>query len=361
MSTKKAKTKIDPGKLTDLKDIEGLIRKQFGEESIMLMSDGPKKIETSPTGSLLLDIQLGGGIPKGRIIEIYGPEASGKTTISLHIAAEIQKAGGLVAFIDAEHAIDPTYAQNIGVDMKNLLLSQPDSAEQALDIVEALVDTGKLRLIIIDSVAALTPQAEIDGEMGDHTMGLQARIMSKALRKLTAKAQKAGTTILFINQLRMKIGVMFGNPETTTGGNGLKYYASVRLDVRRVKSKDPSVDAAKEGIMKVKVVKNKVAVPFGEAEIPVTFGVGIDVIKEAYALAKNLCGLIETRGGTHLYKGSEVIKLSDGTELKNDENDVNNKFASKGSEAVDKLKAEPAFVKALQKEITNKMKQMVAE
>lgn len=253
------------------------IEKQFGKGSIMRLGSQEKvKVEVIPTGALSLDIALGvGGIPKGRIIEIYGPESSGKTTLAIHILAEAQKKGDAVAFIDAEHAFDPTYATNIGLDIDNLYISQPDFGEQALEILETLVRSAAFGVIVVDSVAALTPRAEIEGEMGDSHMGLQARLMSQALRKLTAIAGKTGTTIIFLNQLRMKIGIMFGNPETTTGGNALKFYASIRMDIRQ---KDKIV---KDGQVighsrKVKIVKNKVAPPFKEATFNMIYPMGID-------------------------------------------------------------------------------------
>ena len=282
------------------------IHKQFGSGSIMRL-DGSEvqQIEVIPTGSVALDVALGcGGLPRGRIIEIYGPESSGKTTLTLHAIAEAQRAGGVCAFIDAEHALDTEYARRLGVDLEDLLVSQPDCGEQALEICDTLVRTGAIDLIVVDSVAALTPRAEIEGEMGDAHMGLQARLMSQALRKLTAIISRTRTTIVFINQLRMKIGVVYGNPETTTGGNALKFYCSVRLDIRRKKA----IKRGEETIgseVKVKVVKNKCAPPFREAEFEILYGTGINKLGELADTAEKL-GLVEKSGTWYSYEGERI-------------------------------------------------------
>lgn len=281
------------------------IERQFGQGSIMKLGEGSKvSVDTFPSGSLSLDLALGGGIPRGRIIEIYGPESSGKTTLALHAVAEVQKKGGLAAFIDAEHALDPEYAAKIGVKLDDVLISQPDTGEQALEICETLVRSSAVDLIVVDSVAALTPRAEIEGDMGDSHMGLQARLMSQALRKLTGVIAKSQTTVIFINQLRMKIGVMFGNPEVTAGGNALKYYASVRLDIRRSEQiKD--ADTVIGNHVKVKVVKNKIAAPFKIAEFDIMYNEGISRAGDIIDLAVTE-GLVNKAGAWFSYKDEKI-------------------------------------------------------
>ncbi len=281
------------------------IEKQFGAGSIMKLGEGHKiDIETISTGALSLDLALGGGIPKGRIIEVYGPESSGKTTLALHAVAEVQKNGGVAAFVDAEHALDPEYAARIGVNLDTLLISQPDTGEQALEITETLVRSSAVDLVIVDSVAALVPRAEIEGEMGDAHVGLQARLMSQALRKLTGVISKSKCTVIFINQLRIKIGVMFGNPETTAGGQALKYYASVRMDIRGTEQiKDGDVSIGKH--VKVKVVKNKVAAPFKVAEFDIMFNEGISTAGDLLDLAVKHA-LVEKSGAWYAYKGDKI-------------------------------------------------------
>ena len=283
------------------------IEKQYGKGSVMKLGDNSANmnVETVPTGSLSLDIALGlGGLPKGRIIEVYGPESSGKTTVALHCVAEVQKRGGIAGFIDAEHALDPVYARNIGVDIDNLYISQPDCGEQALEITETLVRSGAVDIVVVDSVAALVPKAEIDGDMGDSHVGLQARLMSQALRKLTAVISKSNCIVIFINQLREKVGVMFGNPETTTGGRALKFYSSVRLDVRRTESLKQAGEIVGNHV-RVKVVKNKIAPPFREAEFDIMFGQGISREGDVLDLAVN-AGIVNKSGAWYAYEGDKI-------------------------------------------------------
>ena len=292
----------------------GQIEKQFGKGSVMRLGDAAASfdVETVSTGSLGLDIALGvGGLPRGRVVEIFGPESSGKTTLTLQVIAEVQRAGGTAAFVDAEHALDPSYAEKLGVNIDDLLVSQPDTGEQALEITDMLVRSSAVDIVVVDSVAALTPKAEIEGEMGEMQVGLQARLMSQALRKLTGNIKRSNTIVIFINQIRMKIGVMFGNPETTTGGNALKFYASVRLDIRRI-------GAIKNGeevvgnMTRVKVVKNKVAPPFREAEFEIMYGQGISREGEIIELASSL-GIVEKSGSWYAYKGNRIGQGKDNT------------------------------------------------
>ena len=302
---KNAKTEAQDGKSEALKLAIAQITKQFGDGSIMKLGETPKMdVELLPSGSLSLDLALGGGWPKGRIIEIYGPESSGKTTLALHAIAEIQKQGGQAAFIDAEHALDPAYAKKIGVNTADLLISQPDNGEQALEICETLVRSNAVDLIVVDSVAALVPQAEIDGDMGDAQMGLQARLMSQAMRKLTGIISKSRGTVIFINQIRMKIGVMFGNPETTTGGNALKFYASVRVDIRRI-GQIKEGDNISGNRTKIKVVKNKIAAPFRTAEFDIMYNEGISKAGDVLDLGVTY-GVLEKAGAFIKYNGETL-------------------------------------------------------
>lgn len=283
------------------------IEKQYGKGSVMKLGDtaAHMNIETVPTGSISLDIALGlGGVPKGRVVEIYGPESSGKTTVALHMVAEVQKRGGIAGFIDAEHALDPVYAKNIGVDIDNLYISQPDNGEQALEITETMVRSGAVDIIIVDSVAALVPKAEIDGDMGDSHVGLQARLMSQALRKLTAIISKSNCIVIFINQLREKVGVMFGNPETTTGGRALKFYSSIRMDVRRIESLKQGGDVVGNRT-RIKVVKNKIAPPFKEAEFDIMFGQGISREGDVLDLAANE-NIVVKSGAWYAYNDAKI-------------------------------------------------------
>ena len=331
----------DNDKLRALESALGQIEKQYGKGSVMKLGDSAAhmNVEAVPTGSLSLDIALGvGGIPKGRIVEIYGPESSGKTTVALHMVAEIQKRGGIAGFIDAEHALDPVYAKNIGVDIDNLYISQPDNGEQALEITETMVRSGAIDIVIVDSVAALVPKAEIEGDMGDSHVGLQARLMSQALRKLTAAISRSNCIVIFINQLREKVGVMFGNPETTTGGRALKFYSSVRLDVRRIES----LKAAGEVVgsrTRIKVVKNKVAPPFKEAEFDIMFGKGISKEGDILDLAANE-NIIVKSGAWFAYNDAKIgqgrenakLYLKENPEVMAEvENKVREKFGLNGA------------------------------
>ncbi|MEO0409417.1 MAG: recombinase RecA, partial [Cyanobacteria bacterium P01_A01_bin.135] len=288
------------------------IDRNFGKGTIMRLGDaGRMKVETIPTGALTLDLALGGGLPKGRVIEIYGPESSGKTTVALHALAEVQKTGGIAAFVDAEHALDPYYASNLGVDIENLLVSQPDTGESALEIVDQLIRSNAIDLVVVDSVAALVPRAEIEGEMGDSHVGLQARLMSQALRKITGNIGKTGCSVIFLNQLRQKIGISYGNPEVTTGGQALKFYASVRLDIRRIQTLKRGTE--EYGIRaKMKVAKNKVAPPFRIAEFDVIFGKGISSMGCVLDLAEET-GIITRRGAWYSYNGDNLAQGRDNT------------------------------------------------
>lgn len=300
-----AKAKTDSKRMQALKMAVGQIEKQFGSGSIMRLGEAQQVVvPTISTGSLSLDIALGGGIPRGRVVEVYGPEASGKTTLTLHAIAEIQQEGGTAAFIDAEHALDPEYAKKIGVKLEDLLISQPDTGEQALEIAETLVRSNAVDLVVVDSVAALTPKAELEGDMGDAHVGLQARLMSQALRKLTGAISKSKTTVIFVNQLRMKIGVMFGNPEVTSGGNALKYYSSVRLDIRRTQQIKSGDDVIGNHV-KVKVVKNKVAAPFKVAEFDIMYNEGISKEGDLIDLAVKH-GIVTKSGAWYEFKEEKI-------------------------------------------------------
>jgi recombination protein RecA len=305
-----AASKASAEKQKALSLVLGQIERNFGKGSIMRLGDATRmKVETIPSGALTLDLALGGGLPKGRVVEIYGPESSGKTTVALHAVAEIQKMGGIAAFVDAEHALDPTYAAALGVDISNLLVSQPDTGEAALEIVDQLVRSAAVDIVVIDSVAALVPRAEIEGEMGDTHVGLQARLMSQALRKITGSIGKSGCTVVFLNQLRQKIGVTYGSPETTTGGQALKFYASVRLDIRRIQTLKKGNE--EYGIRaKVKVAKNKVAPPFRIAEFDVIFGKGISTIGCLVDLAEET-GVITRKGAWYSYNGDNISQGRD--------------------------------------------------
>ena len=334
----------DTDKLKALESALGQIEKQYGKGSVMKLGDSAAhmNVEAVPTGSLSLDIALGvGGIPKGRIIEVYGPESSGKTTVALHMVAEIQKRGGIAGFIDAEHALDPVYAKNIGVDIDNLYISQPDNGEQALEITETMVRSGAIDIVIVDSVAALVPKAEIEGDMGDSHVGLQARLMSQALRKLTAAISRSNCIVIFINQLREKVGVMFGNPETTTGGRALKFYSSVRLDVRRIESLKVAGEVVGSRT-RIKVVKNKVAPPFKEAEFDIMFGKGISREGDILDLAANENIIIKS-GAWFAYNDAKIgqgrenakMYLKENPEVMAEvENKVREKFGLEASAAV---------------------------
>lgn len=305
-------TKItdNPDKQKALSLVLNQIERNFGKGTIMRLGDATRmRVETIPTGALTLDLALGGGLPKGRVIEIYGPESSGKTTLALHAIAEVQKAGGIAAFVDAEHALDPSYSAALGVDIENLLVSQPDTGEAALEIVDQLVRSAAVDIVVIDSVAALVPRAEIEGDMGDIHVGLQARLMSQALRKITGNIGRSGCTVVFLNQLRQKIGVTYGNPETTTGGNALKFYASVRLDIRRIQTLKKGTEEF--GIRaKVKVAKNKVAPPFRIAEFDVIFGKGISTLGCLIDLAEEM-GVITRKGAWYSYNGENISQGRD--------------------------------------------------
>jgi recombination protein RecA len=303
----------NPEKQKALDLVLNQIERNFGKGAIMRLGDATRmRVETIPSGAMTLDLALGGGLPKGRIIEIYGPESSGKTTLALHAIAEVQRAGGVAAFVDAEHALDPAYSGVLGVDIENLLVSQPDTGESALEIVDQLVRSAAVDIVVVDSVAALVPRAEIEGEMGDVHVGLQARLMSQALRKIAGNIGKSGCTVIFLNQLRQKIGISYGNPETTTGGNALKFYASVRLDIRRIQTLKKANEGEYGNRVKVKVAKNKVAPPFRIAEFDIIFGKGISTIGCLVDIAEET-GVITRRGAWYSYEGDNIAQGRDNT------------------------------------------------
>lgn len=310
------------------------IERNFGKGSIMRLGESIRmRVEMIPTGALTLDMALGGGLPKGRVVEIYGPESSGKTTVALHAVAQVQQSGGIAAFVDAEHALDPIYAAALGVDIDNLYVSQPDTGEMALEIVDQLVRSSAIDLVVVDSVAALTPRAEIEGEMGDAHVGLQARLMSQALRKITGSIGKSNCTVIFLNQLRLKIGVTYGNPETTTGGNALKFYASVRLDIRRIQTLKKG--AEEYGIRaKVKVAKNKVAPPFRIAEFDVIFGQGISRLGCLLDVAEEM-GVVTRRGAWYSYEGDNIVQGRDNT--------------------IQRLKEDPEFAQTIEQQVRRRL------
>jgi recombination protein RecA len=306
-------TTTTPEKQKALNLVLNQIEKSFGKGAIMRLGDATRmRVETISTGAMTLDLALGGGLPKGRIIEIYGPESSGKTTLALHAIAEVQKAGGVAAFVDAEHALDPAYSAALGVDIGNLLVSQPDTGEAGLEIVDQLVRSAAVDIVVVDSVAALTPRAEIEGDMGDTHVGLQARLMSQALRKVAGNIGKSGCTVIFLNQLRQKIGISYGNPETTTGGNALKFYASVRLDIRRIQTLKKANEGEYGNRVKVKVAKNKVAPPFRIAEFDIIFGKGISTLGCLVDIAEET-GIITRRGAWYSYNGDNIAQGRDNT------------------------------------------------
>ena len=324
MSIESKKTDVSKDSLSKEKDkalnlVLGQIERNFGKGSIMRLGDASRmRVETISTGALTLDLALGGGYPKGRVVEVYGPESSGKTTLTLHAIAEVQRNGGVAAFVDAEHALDPVYAASLGVDVENLLVSQPDTGEMALEIVDQLIRSAAVDLVVVDSVAALTPRSEIEGEMGDHVVGSQARLMSQAMRKITGNIGKSGCTVIFLNQLRLKIGITYGNPETTTGGNALKFYSSVRLDIRRIQTLKRGTE--EYGIRaKVKVAKNKVAPPFRIAEFDILFGKGISTTGCLLDLAEET-NIVIRRGAWYSYEGENIGQGRDNTILWLDQN-----------------------------------------